>query len=129
MQIIFAKLSHTFIYLFLLLLLYIITIIIVIIIYLNDSFVILVFQLKNTIFVTLMFSPDIRELKSNDGDGNENGLDWQSSLWNYCALFRRRLLMFSQAKIRANWFGVVFISLDRLYYAIDRHTKMTYFED
>ena len=40
-----------------------ITIIIVIIIYLNDSFVILVFQLKNTIFVTLMFSPDIRELK------------------------------------------------------------------
>ena len=40
-----------------------ITIIIVIIIYLNDSFVILVFHLKNTIFVTLMFSPDIRELK------------------------------------------------------------------
>ena len=35
----------------------------VIIIYLNDSFLILVFQLKNTIFVTLMFSPDIRELK------------------------------------------------------------------
>ena len=62
-KIIFAKLSHTFIYLLLLLLLYIITIIIVIIIYLNDSFVILVFQLKNTIFVTLMFSPDIRELK------------------------------------------------------------------
>ena len=57
-----SSVTPLFIYL-LLLLLYIITIIIVIIIYLNDSFVILVFQLKNTIFVTLMFSPDIRELK------------------------------------------------------------------
>ena len=61
------KLSNTFIYLLLLLLLlYIITIIIVIIIYLNDSFVILVFYLKNTIFVTLMFSPDIRELNPSN---------------------------------------------------------------
>ena len=67
-----SSVTPLFIYYLLLLLLYIITIIIVIIIYLNDSFVILVFHLKNflifkmtemTIFVTLMFSPDIRELK------------------------------------------------------------------
>ena len=61
-----------------------------------------------------MFSPDIRELKQPRRRQRERkkamGLDWQSSVWNYCSLFRRRLLTFSQTKISANWFGVVFIS-------------------
>ena len=68
-----------------------------------------------------LISPDIRELKQRRRRQRERQKSDRFRLAKFSMellrSFRRRLLMFSQTKIRANWFGAVFNSLDRLYYA------------